>query len=119
MNRRFPLSAGLSCALALATAGCGGSFAVTNGDYPMTGAPKPGSGFAQTAANSYVATLPDVAYSTGYVSPPGTPGRTRGATVTDIFGHRVPAPGMDTSQGGSTTQSLGVSPPGATNTGGE
>jgi hypothetical protein len=33
-------------------------------------------------------------------------------TVTDIWGHVVPAPGEDTSHGGSTTRSLGVDPPG-------
>jgi hypothetical protein len=38
-------------------------------------------------------------------------------TVMDIWGHVVLAPGEDTSHGGSTTQSLGVSPPGASDGG--
>lgn len=39
-------------------------------------------------------------------------------TTVDVWGHVVPAPGEDTSHGGSTTQSLGVLPPGAFDGGG-
>jgi hypothetical protein len=38
-------------------------------------------------------------------------------TKVDIRGHVVVAPGQDTSHGGSTTQSLGVSPPGTSDGG--
>jgi hypothetical protein len=38
-------------------------------------------------------------------------------TKVDIWGHVVVAPGQDTSHGGSTTQSLGVSPPGTSDGG--
>jgi hypothetical protein len=34
-------------------------------------------------------------------------------TVRDVWGHTSVAPGEDTSHGGSTTRSLGVSPPGS------
>jgi hypothetical protein len=38
-------------------------------------------------------------------------------TMRDIWGHVVIAPGEDTSHGGSTTQSLGVTPPGSSDGG--
>lgn len=34
-------------------------------------------------------------------------------TAVDVWGHVVPAPGEDVRHGGSTTQSLGVLPPGS------
>lgn len=49
---------------------------------------------------------------------PGLPISVSTTTMTDIWGNTVAAPGTDLSHGGSTTQSLGVAPPGAGNTGG-
>jgi hypothetical protein len=47
----------------------------------------------------------------------GTPGTTDQGTATDMTGRAGVAPGTDTSHGGTTTQSLGVAPPGAGTTG--
>jgi hypothetical protein len=61
------------------------------------------------------------AYSGSSANPQGRPSAsgsyTNSPTQTDVRGATTPSPGMDTRNGGSTTQSLGVPPPGAPHSG--